>query len=159
MTALKFTEDDLIANREGRMSTRQRNVSKPPAVASIAQWVILGHFVLLVGLLGVIAITANKPILWAILLVVAGLSAMPFMMSRNEFVMRPVLQSDLSKGRVAQVCGHAHLKIEGGSTHLYIGGEAFNVTTKISIAFEQGKPYCLYYLPQSKAIVSAELQS
>lgn len=155
-TALKFTQEDLEANRTGRMSARQRDARKPPPVASIAQWVILGHFVLLVGVLGAIALVANRPILWGILLGVAGLAALPFIATRNEFVMRPVLQSDLAQGRVARACGVVLFQLQGGSTRLLVAGEAFSVSTKVSAAFVQGQSYCLYYLPQSKVILSAE---
>lgn len=155
-TALKFEAQDLEDNRKGRMSAAQRARTQPPPVASVAQVVILAHFVLLAGLFGAIAIFANRPVMWGVFVLVMGMAALPFILSRNEFVARPVLQSDLAKGKVARACGTALFHIENGKTALLIEGERFEVSTKVSVAFRQGRAYCVYYLPQSHTILSAE---
>jgi hypothetical protein len=156
-SALKFTPEDLEANRNGRMSEAQRKPYAVPQVSRIAIYVILGHALLLVGIFGAIAIVVNEPALWGILLLVAGLALLPFFVSRNEFLRRPVVQDDVNRGKVARVCGVVELPMENNRYHLHIEGKQFrNLTLKVWGAFRPNQAYCIYYLPQSSIILSAE---
>lgn len=155
--ALKFTAADLEMNRQGRVSAAQRQPHATPALSQIAVYVILGHAALLVALLGIIAIVANQPILWLVLIIVGGMALMPFFLTRSEFFSRPVVQDDLNRGKVAQVRGVAHLTMEDKRYHLRIGTQEFrNVSLKVWGAFQQDRAYCVYYLPRSGVILSAE---
>lgn len=154
--ALKFSQEDLDANRSGRISAAQRAAYKPPVVASIAQWVLLGHFVLLAGIFGVIAIFTHTPAMWLILLLVCGLAGLPFFVARNEFLARPVLQDDIARGKVARACGLALLTHEGTRYTLVVEGIAFNVPLKVWSAFQASAGYCVYYLPNSRVLLTAE---
>lgn len=156
-SALKFTEADLEANRNGHISEAQRQPYAVPQVSRIAIYVILGHAVLLVGIFGAIALVVNEPALWGILLLVSGLALLPFFVSRNEFLRRPVVQDDVNRGKVASVCGVVQLPMENSRYHLHIEGKQFNnLTLKVWGAFRPNTSYCLYYLPQSGIILSAE---
>lgn len=155
--ALKFTADDLEMNRQGRVSAAQRQPYAKPTLNPLAVYVILGHAALLVGLLGVIALIVNQPILWLVLLVVGAMALMPFFLIRSEFFSRPVVQDDLNRGKVAQVRGVATLTMEGKRYHLRIGTQEFrDVSLKVWGAFQQNRSYCVYYLPRSGVILSAE---
>jgi hypothetical protein len=155
--ALKFTAADLEMNRQGRVSAAQRQPHAALQISQIAVYVILGHAVLLVGLLGAIAVIASQPALWLVLAIVGVMALMPLFLARAEFLSRPVVQDDLNRGVVAQACGAAHLTQEGQRYHLRVGGEEFpNVSLKVWGAFRQNASYCVYYLPRSKVILSAE---
>jgi hypothetical protein len=155
--ALKFSAADLEMNRQGRVSAAQRQPRAAPQVSQIAVYVILGHAALLVGLLGAIAVIANQPALWLVLAIVGVMALMPLFLARAEFLSRPVVQDDLNRGVVAQTCGTAHLTQEGQRYHLRVGSEEFpNVSLKVWGAFRQNERYCVYYLPRSKVILSAE---
>jgi hypothetical protein len=156
-TALKFTEDDLLANQRGRISDTQRQAYLPPAVSRIAIYVVLGHAVLLLGIFGTIAVIVNKPAMWGVLLIVSGLALLPFFVSRGEFLRRPVVQDDVARGKVASVCGMVELPYENNRYGLRIENTTFNnLTLKVWGAFSPQKTYCIYYLPQSQIILSAE---
>lgn len=155
--ALKFTEADLKANRQGRISEAQRQPYATPQVNRIAIYVVLGHAALLIGVFGALAIIVNKPALWGILLLVGGLALLPFMAARNEFLRRPVVQDDINRGRVESVCGVVELSSEKNRYHIVVAGRRFaNVTLRLWGAFSADQPYCIYYLPQSAIILSAE---
>jgi hypothetical protein len=157
VTSLKFNPSDLPYNQEGRLSPAQRKQFAPPKLSPLALYVVLGHAVLLVGVFGGIAIVVNQPIMWFILLIVGALGLMPFGMMRNEGVGRPLLQQDLSSGVVEKVCGKINIKFDGKKYHLLIDTIEFNnVTRKIAGGFTHEKDYCVYYLPKSKTILSAE---
>lgn len=155
--ALKFTEADLELNRQGRISPAQRQPYTTPPVSRIAVYVILGHAVLLLGLLGMIAIVANQPIMWLVLAIVGVMALMPFFLTRSEFLSRPVVQDDVNRGKVARVCGVAHLTMAGKRYDLRVGTYEFRgVSLKVWGAFKQNIAYCVYYLPRSGVILSAE---
>jgi len=156
-SALKFSEDDLERNRSGRISDAQRARFTPPPVSRIAIYVVLGHAVLLVGVLGGIAMVVNEPALWVILLIVGALAMLPFFAARSEFVRRPLVQDDVNRGRVASVCGVVELPAEDNRYHIRVDGVEFrSVTLKVWGAFSPQRAYCIYYLPQTRIILSAE---
>lgn len=156
-SALKFTPEDLQANRSGRISVAQRTRHEAPRISSVAVYVLIGHGVVLMGLLGTIALIVNKPAMWGVLLIVAGLAMLPFFAARNEFVRRPVLQDDVNRGSVAVVTGDAQLPMENQRYHVRVGNQEFrNVSLKLWGAFRPGVAYHVYYLPQSRIMLSAE---
>ena len=108
--ALKFTDDDLASNRDGRMSAAQREAWKPPKPNQLAVMVIAGHVLLITGLLGVIAIVTGKAALWVVVFIVAGLSLLPFVLMQNEGNIRPALRNDIAQGKVSCSCGIAILQ-------------------------------------------------
>ncbi|XWX03208.1 hypothetical protein VZO05_11920 [Aggregatilineales bacterium SYSU G02658] len=155
--ALKFTAADLEQNRQGRISAAQRQPYTTPPVSRIAVYVILGHGALLLGLLGAIAVVANQPVMWLVLGIVAVMGLMPLFLTRSEFLSRPVVQDDVNRGKVAQVCGVVSLTMEGKRYDLRVGTYEFRgVSLKVWGAFKQNIAYCVYYLPRSGVILSAE---
>lgn len=157
--SLKFTPEDLAMNREGRMSPAQRAAWKPPRPNQLAVMVIGGHVILIGGLLGLIAIVTGESALWLVVLIVVGLTLLPFVLMQNEGNIRPALRNDIAQGKVASACGIAILQRKQGrqvSYDLSIGGVTVSLTPAQATAFRDREQYCIYYLPHSLMLVSAE---
>jgi hypothetical protein len=157
--SLKFTQEDLAMNREGRMSPAQRAAWKPPRPNQLAVMVIGGHVLLIGGLLGLIALITGKAALWIVVLIVVGLTLLPFVLMQNEGNIRPALRNDVAQGKVACACGIAILQRRQGrqiSYDLSVGGVTVSLTAAQAGAFRNQEQYCIYYLPHSLTLVSAE---
>ncbi|MGB7339117.1 MAG: hypothetical protein WBC91_09520 [Phototrophicaceae bacterium] len=158
---LNFNVDDLRANREGKISEAQHDKHKPPEVSKLALYVIFGHAIVIVGLLGAIAIISARPAMWVVVGVVLALGLLPFLIMNNEGNLNPTLRGDVQKGRVEKVCGIAFItqnkdRNNISSYELYIDGMTFKVTSSQASAFIHEQDYCIYYLPLSKTLLSAE---
>lgn len=155
--SLKFTEDDLAANRAGRLSEAQLERMQPPRVSQLATMVILGHMALIGGILGLIALLTGEAILWLVLLIVLGLGALPFIMMQNEGNLRPVLRADILRGKVASSSGTVFLEARSNRrVDLLINGQTVRLTPRQAGAFRHEGDYTIYYLPQSHHLLSAE---
>lgn len=156
---LQFSIDDLRENREGRMSEKQREKFKPPEMSKLAFWVLLGHAGLIATILGAIAIWTNSIAAWIVLFVVTGMGLFPFLMMRNEGNINPLLRGDYESGRVKQACGIVILTEKKGRKvyfELYIDGVTLKISAKEAAAFTNEEVYCVYYLPRSLKLMSAE---
>lgn len=156
---LKFTEEDLAANRDGRMSAAQRTAWKPVQPNQLAVMVIAGHVLVIGGLLGVIAMVTGKAALWIVVVFVAGLSLLPFVLLRNEGDLRPALRNDIAQGKVLCSCGIAILQRKQARTPYYeltVSGVSVRLTPAQAKAFQHEENYCIYYLPHSLTLVAAE---
>lgn len=162
MKALRFRARDLEANRAGKLSERQRQELLPPPMAGVIQAVLLGHVALIGALLVGIGVLTQSWVLVAIAVIVVGMLGAPFAMARGgEGMGAAVVQRDARAGRVLSVCGTAHLKREDGpriTYLLHIEGETFSISGLLHAALRDGQPYCLYYLPESRRILSMEAQ-
>jgi len=156
--AMKFKLADLDANREGKLSEHQLELYGPPKFSGVVIAVILGHMLLVGGLLGGIAIIAQVPALFIIMIAVLGLSGLPFMLMGKQGGGRPVFANDVARGRVDTICGYVLLQAEPEAQKytLMIEGEVFKISKNAFSGFVHQRPYCLYYLPDSKVILSAE---
>jgi len=155
---LKFTEDDLNANRSGRLSDAQRERLEPPKVNRLVTMVIVGHMALIGGILGLIALLTGEAILWLVLLIVLGMAALPFVMMQNEGNLRPVLKADILRGKVASSSGAVFLEPRSNRrVDLLIDGIAVEMSPRQAGAFQHGGEYTVYYLPQSKRLLTAEV--
>ena len=159
MQALRFDQRDLAKNREGQLSPRQISRLQPPRFQGLAVWILLGHVALIIALLGTIAIVSQQ---WGLLLValfVGGMAGMPMIMVRDQRFMRPDVGADVRKGVVKSVCGHTsrHTRPDQErSYYIIIDETTFEVSSKVYGGFFQEGEYCIYYLPRSRMIVSAE---
>jgi hypothetical protein len=158
MQAFNLHEDDLIANREGRISERQMTWLAPPKFGGIVLAVVLGHFVLIGGVLGAIALITGEPFMFVVVAIVAGLGALPFMMVGRDGVGRPVLQNDVRRGKVIALTVPVLLDPESGNGryHIQAGELRFKVSSRVYNRFIPEADYTLYYLPDSKQLLSAE---
>ena len=162
MKALQFRVTDLNANRSGQLSQRQRQELLPPPMTGIIQAVLLGHMALIGAVLVAIAVFTESWVMLAVAIVVAGLLGAPFAMaSGGEGMGSAVVQRDARTGRVKSICGLLLRKREDGPRpgHLiHLEGETFSVKASVYAAFQDDQHYCIYYLPESRRILSAELQ-
>ena len=74
---------------------------------------------------------------------------------------RRATRRDLHKGLVSAACGSVKLTIAPSraspNTHkLTIEGVTFQVSSGVLLAFHNSEPYCIYYAPHLKKILSAE---
>ena len=160
MSALKFDEDDLAQNRAGKLSAQKKQYDTPP-MSPLVQTVILGHLVVVGGLIALIAIVSGEPAMWLVLAAVLGLAGLPFFMMKNEAALRPVVTADVRRGRVEKTCGtvfvqKAKSEQRGARYTLTVEGVQMSIPAKAFTAFRHGEAYCVYYLPNSKTFISAE---
>jgi len=159
MQAMNTRPADLQANRDGRISERQRESFGQPQFKPIVHVVIWGHALFIGGLLGAIAIVSGSTAMWLVLGLVTALGAFPFIVMQNEGSYRPVLKNDLAAGTVAQVTGLVILQKREGRRpkhEVIIAGHRFSVSDKAFAAFENHESYRVYYLPRSAVLLSAE---
>ncbi|HEX2908350.1 MAG TPA: hypothetical protein VHO69_15870 [Phototrophicaceae bacterium] len=157
MAALNFTDEDLEANRDGRLSQRQRQ-RFAKMQANITTEIYLAGFV---GLIGI-------PILvyWYHLHSVSWLEAVPpalissfvcLMLVLSWWERRIMLAADLREESVETLQGLVkleHLGKSGG--HFNLQNQNFPLSSKALLAFKNGDPYCIYYAPNTRTLLSAE---
>lgn len=157
---LNFTTDDLKANRDGHFSEAQSKKYEPPQVNNLALMVILGHALVIGGILGAVAIVTAKPAMWIVLGIVMALGILPFVLMHNEGNINPTLRADAKHGAVKKVCGIVifdPLKdANKNRVELYIDGITFKLSNAQSTAFINEEVYCVYYLPLSRTLLTAE---
>lgn len=158
--AMNFETVDLEANRSGKLSERQREAYRPPEFNPLVLWVLGGHAAVILLLLGSIAVLTGSRAMWTVLVIVMMLALLPFVLLRNEGNIQPALRADVARGKVAKVCGYVvpqERKSRGVSTfHLSVAGITLRLTRKQTEGFVSGQPYCLYYLPDSRTLLTAE---
>jgi hypothetical protein len=158
-TLLKFTADDLKANREGRISSKQFEKYKPAEVNRLAVYVILGHVLVIGGILGAIAIAVGKWEMWIVFAIVVGAALLPFVLLQNEGNIKPALRGDVKAGKVAKACGIVILTERKGRSvyyDLYVDGVTLQISANQAEAFVHGDSYCVYYFPHSLMLLTAE---
>lgn len=163
-TSLKFTTDDLKANREGRISEKQGKKYEAPKIPMLVIAVVLGHAVLVGGILGAIAIITGNTAMWFVLGLVLALGLLPFVLMQNEGNIRPALRGDIKQGTVKKACGIAILTQKKNRHNitqykLYVDGINIILTSTQASGFVNEALYCIYYLPRSMTLLSAEPMS
>lgn len=158
---LKFTLEDLKLNRDGQLSEAQREKHKPPEVSRLALYVIAGHALLIGGLLGAIAIITGEFAMWIVLAIVVALGLLPFLLMNNEGNINPTLRGDVQHGVVKKACGITIIKQTKdrnniSSYELYVDDLTLKLTASQASAFINEEVYCVYYLPLSRTLLSAE---
>lgn len=162
---LPFTAEELAANRDGYMTQSQREAIRKemyphPLVAAVG--------IFLIGIVGYAAICAlliwegvsgTELFLWfgGTIGITGGIVMLGAMVQTT--LQRRATRKDLYKGIVQAACGPAQLTISPGRTHTYklsIDGTSFWVPPQVLLAFHNGQPYCIYYAPHLKKILSAE---
>lgn len=170
MDKLGFDDETLTANRDGYMTKAQRErlrqtleFSALAAGLFMTGFVVAAYF-LIRWLLSLSAIEDAASV-FLVILGAAGVICIPWLMYTIHTQQRQT-RSDLEKGTVLAACGPAHLevgwrvigvKVRTRNTHqLTIDSLRFAVSDAVLLAFHDGSPYCVYYLPHRKIILSAE---
>lgn len=158
--ALKFTTNDLKANRDGRISDAQAKKYELPKVSNLAMMVIMGHALVIGSILAAIAIATAKPAMWIVLGIVMAMGILPFVLVHNEGNINPTLRGDVKSGKVKKVCGMVILdplkNAKKNRVELYIDGMTFSLSNAKGTAFINEEAYCIYYFPLSRTILTAE---
>ncbi|MEO8609571.1 MAG: hypothetical protein ABI690_16890 [Chloroflexota bacterium] len=162
MNALRFTEEDLQANRDGYLMKQQRSklngIRTSWLLCFILTLIVVPFLVAWTVIDGVrIHDTAvsRLGIIGLIWIIASGTCVYCWFKKRR-------LDHDLHKGNVQVVKGTAQVKYgtmrqKGTSPYdLIIDGLTWNMGYFASSAFTNGDPYAIYYAPHSKQILSAE---
>ena len=158
MTALKFTTDDLAANREGRLSAAQRVRLRRDRRRAVWIGVALVVVVVLVATALLYAGQVNgTPVLTFIGVAVTVCSAVVSgMLVRNWYR----LTSDLDGGMVQVLAGTMqHTVRVTGRVAVYvlkIDGHELTVTKSVFLSLRNGGDYRLYRTPAARVLLSAE---
>lgn len=158
-TILKFNADDLKANRDGHVSTKQFEKYKPAEVNRLAVFVIMGHVLVIGGILGAIALFTGKAAMWIVFGIVVAAALLPFVLLQNEGNIKPALRGDVKVGKVMKACGIVILTERKGRQiyyDLYVDGVTLQISATQAAAFVHEDSYCIYYLPRSLMLLSAE---
>lgn len=161
MEAIGFTEEDLEANRQGYLTKKQcvhlnKERSKWLTYSLVAAGV--GFYFIVRILLDDIPFyvtVPNKVPIIGIILVFAGTTATHFFWKSRRF------GTDLRNGETNFTEGRVQLDVDNaGRRDMYytlaIQDIVFRVKKRAFLAFKNGDPYCIYYAPHSKTILSAE---
>jgi len=158
LAALRLTPDDLYANRQGQISATQHQRHAPQAVSTMVQLVLIGHLAFIMAAFGLIALVSGQAIMWVLLLVIGGIATVPFTALSSGGT--PIMKQDIARGTVESTCGMVVLDADTDRQpavyRVSIGELTLTVDKRAYDAFRNGADYCLYYLPGSKTLLSAE---
>jgi hypothetical protein len=160
--ALNFTEADLDANREGRMTPTQEKRLMNRKLFSPGSWQfqllvgggIIGLLVSLLVLVSVLRIGMRPISLILLLLMIAIYAAMGWFYGK----VRRQVRVDKKAG-VESITGLVGFEIQEGNPSNYFvktQGLRFEVSQAGMLAFYNGRPYHLYYTPNTNLLLSAE---
>lgn len=160
MNALHFTQADLDANRDGCLTERQaarlrrkRNLRRL-AIAGVVAFVFLINLPGLFVIFGSDDYSPPADILIFTGLIMGCIGILAVLYTRSGL---RAIAADLQEKTVEAVQGQIKLEPFGeGSIMLRVLDRVFSVSDRTGFAFKNGDPYCLYYAPHSKTLLSAE---
>ncbi len=159
--ALNFIEEDVSANREGRMTVMQYAKLRH-YIKDELKWSIVGipFFVGLILLLGFSLSTGRGVVDFAagVIYLLAFLAAV--VLVRLVLSIRRGYLADLNEGRIKAVQGKVTInRTEDGSRILIPiedGCIGFNISREAASVFREGEVYRIYYAPRCHYLLSAE---
>jgi len=164
MSILDFKLSDLHANRKGILSKRQRRIAEDSQPNLLIQMVLMGHVVVIIGILIVIVFVSGVTAERLMFLVVASVVIVsPFLyaMDRISAIKKAGLSpEDVQSGEVLSVCGLVECyppPIPTQPAKIRIEGKSFHVPNTLLDVIDSEQPYCAYYTPHGKRIVSIEI--
>jgi hypothetical protein len=158
MQGVGFTQDDLEANREGRMTGGQRirlmNLQKGRIPWSA---LLKGPALVVILSLGGALITRSEyPNPFLGLLVTGGIYfGFMFLIWLSEYRRMSHFRHDLADNQISEVEGRIQL-LAKNTYAASMEGIRFSLEKPAFLAFKNGDPYRLYYTPRSKTLLSAE---
>jgi hypothetical protein len=154
MDALKFTEEDLQANRAGRLSETQRQALAKRSILFAALAVVSG--VLLALAYFSLPAREGEPVpLLSLGLMPTALALLGFSLFElfNAFV-------KLQRGSISTMRGRAAIQMDPSKRRLFgkltVGKFEMIVPKEQLVAFHEGATYIVYYTTYPKQIMSAE---
>ena len=154
-SVLKFGESDLLVNRQGKLTERQKAHLKEKAKS----FLILSAAVCLV---------AGVVILWiaGTFDLVTGIFLFGLVLLLGSVLVGPRYldwKEDINSDSVGRICDRVFLDIQYRRDRigyidfrLTVGSQIFDVSKDMLLSFENGQNYCLYYAPKTKTILSFE---
>ena len=153
--ALKFTRDELQANRLDTLSDAQIKALREERL-----WNIIGYTIIVTLFVIIILHPVNFIILMLIMLFVSPLIAIP------SFWIYFKIEKAIVQGKTEKVTGiirrsidfqYRHRRRSRAKYQILIGQTHFNVPKHVHDAFIESEVYTLYYIPNMKRIVSGEM--
>ncbi|HEX2908355.1 MAG TPA: hypothetical protein VHO69_15895 [Phototrophicaceae bacterium] len=160
MDVIRFNDEDLEANRDGYMTQRQRSrlnderfSFKLMGVLALVACPIFSIAAIIDGIQRHDTVASRVGIIGLICLVTAGITLYTWLRWRR-------FDRDLSKGEVAATQGLVRLGMSDRSrstTYMVtVDYVTLNISKRTFFTFKNGDPYCLYYTPYSRTLLSAE---
>ena len=162
MLALRFTEEDLEANRDGYLTKEQRSKLNRDR----RSWKIFLVLALAAAPFGTImaivdgirihdTFSSRVGIIGLLWIVVFG--AIVYLWFKKKALDRDLLKGDVVVVEGTVQTGRRFLRQRGSPPYfLNVEGISWNVDTYIVFGFANGDPYAIYYAPHSKTMLSAE---
>jgi len=153
MWAIGFIQEDLNANRDGRLSKIQRDqiasqMFRWMGIAILATLVILWSVLNAAGRIN--SAIEQGGIVWSIVASVAGFA----------WCMWKQFYDEIRAPEIGAVQGRVELGFQNSKNAtaltLTIQGMRFNIKQNVFLAFTNGDSYAIYYAPYSKTLLSAE---
>ncbi len=161
MDVLHYDDDDLEANRAGRMTQRQIKRLNQDRILLMLLWLIP-------ALLGVGALSLSCMVVFAVstqhmdtllFLLIIGFGVIIWL-TLYFGAKSKRLVADLREQRVEEVEGRIDLSLQYGRNNIayavQVDDERFALKKPVFFAFKNGDPYRIYYAPHSKRILSVE---
>lgn len=152
MKAMNCTDEDLSANRDGYMTLRQKNRLKRRRTSLILY--IFGGLAI-----GSLQLTIFGYLFSDVIIIVLLIGTFTILYTVLGFLERRRFSLDLHKGAVEVIEGRITLDVVTGRGAYYavsIGKIKFRINRRVFLAFKNGDPYCLYFAPHAKVLLSAD---
>lgn len=155
MAAIGFTEDDLESNRQGVITAGQKaRFNREYRKRAFSQLPCLALFACFTAMFLSAGLVSGQLGLGVVLLLLI-IGFIVYQLRRREQGV-----TDMRGGDVQNIEGRVQLDATNmGNTQRFIVSvldQTFNVKKEIFLAFKNGDPYIIYYVPHSKTILSAE---
>jgi hypothetical protein len=148
MTAFHLTEEDLAANRTGRLSSLQSQ-----RMLRSGMWNVVGAVAGAVVLALIVLAVAHKPlkpVQWIISIVLAGALIV------TGVVMNARLRRSVAEGVVERHAGSISVVRRGkAGFFITVNGASFRLPVQ-PMTVRNGAPYALYVMPAAKRIIAME---
>jgi hypothetical protein len=148
--AIGFSEDDLEANREGYLSIPQQAGMRSDHNFWLCSMIVL---IVIFAMFAVLGLSSRRHEAAQFLaFMMAGVAGWAFM---KWYRVRDDMNTDLRavEGRVKLDIG----RTKGEPKYsVEIDDVKFNVKKDVFLAFKNGDPYCIYYAPHTKRILSVD---
>ncbi|HEX2908351.1 MAG TPA: hypothetical protein VHO69_15875 [Phototrophicaceae bacterium] len=158
ITPINFTDNDLETNRNGGLSKTQQ-LELEQRQRFWKRWVgpalVIGFLPVLLSIgLGITGHLLWSKVYFPFILIVSASGVAIAMSIQKKY---RAFESDLDTGRVRRVRGQVKLTAYiGNMSKLTINNKVFIFHSLPLFAFKNGDPYCLYYAPHSRTLLSAE---
>lgn len=162
--ALKFNDDDLQANRAGRLTVRQRNRVHVRRRMVIIALTLITAFVGIISAVVILAVLLGAAVSEVAILLALGGEVVTAGLAWLVWSLRQHYKTYLREGHVARIEGPVTMyqlrERQDDKTRtvyaLRIGHLEFEIPEAALSAFTEGSHYIIYYAPDPLTLLSAE---